>query len=66
MSWNENEQTHNSCYCHIGNAPCGYCTDGFKCDMCEERKHNDEYGESEGMAICYDCADELGITDEYE
>jgi hypothetical protein len=28
---------HESCYCHMGNPPCGFCTDSHYCEKCDVR-----------------------------
>ena len=31
-----------SCYCHLGNPPCSYCTDTNYCEECDEKTWDDE------------------------
>ena len=31
-----------SCYCHIGNPPCSWCTDTNYCEICDINTWNDE------------------------
>jgi hypothetical protein len=33
---------HESCYCHLGNPPCGFCTDSNYCEDCDVRTLDDE------------------------
>jgi len=33
---------HESCYCHMGNAPCGFCTDTNYCETCDVQTWDDD------------------------
>jgi hypothetical protein len=39
--WRE-EYVPESCYCHMGNPPCSFCTDSNYCEKCDKNSRDEE------------------------
>lgn len=56
------KQCGGSCYCHMGNAPCGYCDAHIECDICGEIVLRDvaetftDKSDGSCITVCPSCA----------
>lgn len=55
------------CSCHLGHAPCAYCTDTYECAKCHGRFiAEDEFEQAYEEELCSDCFEEREAEKESE